>query len=158
MFNKTTAPAIETALAEVAPVDLTIPLSHLSLDADEPNGGWTVYLTGRGIEVVSDHIGRSAISTADARQLLDERREAEVRAQEIARRQEQQAIEADQAWRAQLPRGVPWWQFPDGVSPADAWAQAEKDAQPKRRTLLEDAFAREETLVYHSLQDEADES
>jgi hypothetical protein len=151
-------PAVEPAPVEVAPVDLTIPLSHLSLDVDEPNGGWTVYLTGRGIEVVSDHIGRSAISTADAKQLLDERREAEVRAQEIARRQESAFVAADQEFRARLPKGLPWYAFPDGVSPQEAWAQAEKDAQPKRRTLLEDAFAREETLVFHSLQGEADES
>jgi hypothetical protein len=156
MFRNT-SPASEPAPVEVAPVDLTIPLSHLSLDVDEPNGGWTVYLTGRGIEVVSDHIGRAAISTADAKQLLDERREAEVRAQEIAMRQESAFVAADRAFREALPKGLPWYAFPDGVSPADAWAQAEKDAQPKRRTLLEDAFAREETLVFHSLQGEGDE-
>ena len=98
-----------------------------------------------------------AISSDDARQLFDERREAEARAREIARRQEQAAVEADQQWRAQLPNGLPWHALPHGVSPAEAWAQAEKDARPKRRSVLEEALAGE-AMTFHPIGPDGNES
>jgi hypothetical protein len=103
-----------------------VPLTVLALDLGEPSvGGRDAYLSGRGIPVVLDDIGRKAISRADARQLFDERREDEIRRREVAVRQEQQAIERDQQWRAQLPGGVPWYEIPPGVIAAEAWAQGE---------------------------------
>ena len=54
-----------------------------------------------GITVITDDIGRKAISRADARRLLTERRESEARGREAA---ERQAIELDRQWRAQLER------------------------------------------------------
>ena len=125
----------------------------LALDlAEPPVGGWVAYLKGRGIEVLTDDVGRASVSRSDARQLLDEKREAEIRRQEAAERQERQFIAADQAWREQLSPGIPWWEFPDGVSPQQAWAQVARDEAPRRRTLLEDKLAGEEgTMVYHSL-------
>jgi hypothetical protein len=54
-----------------------------------------------------DNVGRRSISRADARQLLSERRENEIRQREIAERQERQAIERDRQWREQLRSPVP---------------------------------------------------
>jgi hypothetical protein len=43
------------------------------------------------------------------------------------------------------------------VTAAEAWAQADKDSRPRRRTLLEDALEREPSMVFHPLpDDEAD--
>jgi hypothetical protein len=56
----------------------------------EPAGGWVAYLAGRGIEVITDDIGRDAISRDDARLLIAERRAAEARKREVAERQERQ--------------------------------------------------------------------
>jgi hypothetical protein len=147
-----TTPATEPAPVKVA-LDELIPLSVLELDLPAPAAGWLIELDRRGIEVVTDDLGRASITRADARQLFDEHREAEARAREVAARQERQAIEADRQWREQLPSGTPWWQLPVGVSAAEVWAKAEKDAKPKRRTPLEDALAGG-GMVYRPLQDE----
>ena len=73
----------------------------------------------------------------------------------MVERNEQRAIEADWRFRAQLPTGTPWWVRPVGVSAPEVWAQAEKDARPRRRSVLEDACAHEEgTMVFHSIQGE----
>jgi hypothetical protein len=161
MFRDT-APVTEPAHdvdVMMDPADELVPLSVLALDLDAPAVGWDAFLASRNIPVVLDHIGRSAISSADARQLLDEQREAEAHAQEVAAQREREAVERDRQSRAQLNGGVPWYALPPGVSAPEAWAQAEKDARPKRRTLLEDALAREEgTMVYHSLRDGEGES
>jgi hypothetical protein len=149
-----TAPAAEPAPTVPNGTPDLIPLSHLSLDVDEPSVGWDAYLTGRGIPVVFDDVGRRSVSRADARQLLDEQREAEARRQEVVRRQEQQFIEADQRFRAQLSPGLPWYALPDGVSPAQAWAAAEKDSQPRRQSVLEHALTNSGQLEYHPLRDE----
>jgi hypothetical protein len=120
---------------------------------DEPNvvGGWTAYLTGRGIPIVLDHVGRSAISSADAKQLLDERREAEARRLEVLQRQEQQAIEQDRARRAHIWTGIPAIDLPYAVSASSAMLAAAHDARPKRTTVLEEALAGE-SLTYHGYQ------
>jgi hypothetical protein len=99
------------------PSDL-ISLSHLELDLAAPPLGWLIELDRRHIQVVTDDLGRASISGADARQLFAEQRENEARAREVAARQEQQAIEADQRWRATLHPGVHWTAIPDGVLPA----------------------------------------
>jgi hypothetical protein len=135
--------ALPTAVPPVVadPPDL-IPLSVLSLDLDvAPAGGWEHYLTGRGIPIVSDHIGREAIDSADARQLLDERREAEVRRREAIARNEQRAIEADRLHRSQIWQGLPADSLPVGVAPAAAMLQAARDDQPKRQSPMEEAFS-----------------
>ena len=54
-----------------------IPVSQLTLDLPEPPAGWTAYLNAKSVEVVTDDIGRLSIARGDARQLFDERREAE---------------------------------------------------------------------------------
>jgi hypothetical protein len=155
MFRNNTASVAEPLHDEVISTvdEEPVPLSHLGLDLDVPAIGWVAYLTGRGVSVLVDDLGRDSISRVDAKQLLDERRQAEIRRREVAERQEQQAIEADRQWREHLNPGLPWYEIPPGVSAAELWAAAEKDAKPKRRTPLEDALA-SEGMVYRQLQDE----
>jgi hypothetical protein len=141
MFRTTTA-ADAAPVAEpthdVVAADL-VPLSVLELDLAAPSvGGWTAYLAGRGIAVVLDDIGRSAVTRADARRLITERRESAARQHEAA---ERQAIELDQRWRAQLPGGVPASLIPEGVRPAAAMLQAAHDARPRRLTPLQEALS-----------------
>jgi hypothetical protein len=128
MFRNT-APAAEPPADVVMEPAALIPLSVLQLDLDPPAGGWDAYLTDRGVAIVLDHIGRNAISSADARQLFDEKREGEVRAREVAQQREREAVERDRISRAQLSSGVPWWQLPADVSPARAIMQAGLDAE-----------------------------
>ena len=154
MFHRT--PDTEPSHDVTVPSDL-IPLSQLALDVDPPSVGWDAYLTGRGIPIVLDHIGRSAVSSADAGQLLIERREDEARRREVAARQEQAAIERDRVFRAALPTGLHWTDIPVGASAAEVWAQQEKDAKPKRRTPLEDALAGD-GMIYRPLRDDGNES
>jgi hypothetical protein len=133
-----------------------IPLSVLELDLPAPGEGWPTYLTGRGVEVTLDDIGRAAISRADARQLFDEQREAEVRRRERAAQLERQAVERDQQRRAPLGQGV---KIPAGMSYAEAVMQAELDSQtyqPGRRSLVEDLFDNS-GITFHPIQHEADE-
>jgi hypothetical protein len=156
MFSKTTAPVTEPTPVEAEPADL-IPLSVLQLDLDAPAVGWHDYLKGHGIEVLADDLGRKAVSRADARLLFDEQRKEEARRREVAARQEQQAVERDRAFRAALPKGTHWTEIPVGVSAAEMWVQAEKDAKPKRRTPLEDALAGG-GIVFHPIRGDEDQS
>jgi hypothetical protein len=110
----------------------TVPLSHLELDLDRPVEGWPNFLGARAIAIVPDDLGRDSIPRQAARRLLDERREQELKQAALRRLAEQQAIEADQAFRASLPRGAAWYDVPPGVHPATAMLQAAKDAQPRR--------------------------
>jgi hypothetical protein len=130
-----------------------VPLSVLALDLPEPPGGWPAYLAGRGVPVLTDDIGRLAIARAEARQLLDEQREAEAHAREVAARQERQAVERDRAFRAALPTGLHWTEIPVGATAGEVWAAADRAARLKRRTPLEDALAGD-GMVYRPLRDE----
>jgi hypothetical protein len=121
-----------------------IPLSVLELDLAAPPLGWNVYLAGRGIAVVDDDIGRPAVARADARMLIAEQREAEVRRREKAAELEQQAVEADQRRRAQIWRGVPAGLLPADVHPARAMLEASRDARrPRRVSPLQEALSGE---------------
>jgi hypothetical protein len=132
-----------------------IPLSHLQLDLEPPAVGWETYLTGRGIAVLTDDLGRKAISRADARQLFDEQRETEARQRELSEQRDREAVEADRVRRAQLWRGMPWWDVGMGISPATAMLQAGYEAERPRSvytTLLEQELGGEdESLVFHPL-------
>jgi hypothetical protein len=88
---------------------------------------------------------------------LDEQREQVLRQAARRRVQEQEAVEQDRAWRAQLPKGIPWHEMPDGVSYAEAAAAAEAEAHPRRTpTRAEWLFGETDTMVYHELpQDDA---
>jgi len=155
MFRNTATPAAEPAPIVAPPADL-IPLSVLELDLSAPTTGWEPFLTVRNIAIVSDDIGRKAVSRDDARTLLTEQHENERRAQEVARRQERAAIEADRVRRASIWVGQPWYETPMGLSAAQAWAQAEKDAQPKRQSVLEHALGNTGELEYIPLRNTPD--
>jgi hypothetical protein len=121
-------------------------LSHLSLDLEELPIGWVAYLNNIGVEIVEDSIGRSAVSSVDARMLIAEVRKAEKRAA-----LERHAVESDQQFRAQLWSGVPADRLPPDVHPAAVMLQVSRDAQPKRKSVLQEALSRTDTLTFHSL-------
>jgi hypothetical protein len=78
---------------------------------------------------------------------MPEHRKNEAHAQEVAARQEQ-AIERDRAFRAALPKGLHWTDIPVGMTAAMMWAQFEKDARPRRRSVLEDALSNSGTTLH----------
>jgi hypothetical protein len=136
------------------PAGEPVPLSVLALDLDgAPIGGWTVWLAERGIAVAFDDIGRPAINRADAKRLLDVQRQDQIRKQDLAARLEQEAVEADRAWRATLNKGIPWYALPAGVSYGQAVAEAEaaEAAEQPRRvpSRAEWLFGETDTMVYH---------
>jgi hypothetical protein len=132
-----------------------IPISHLQLDLGEPPvGGWTAYLAGRGIPIVDDEIGRLAITTDDARMLLTEKRENEIRNREVLERHEAQLIQQDQLMRANMPTGIPAGMVPDGMTGAEAMVLAGEKRRPRsvREQLLEKELShRPPELVYQSI-------
>ena len=136
------------------PANLTIPLSLLELDLSAPASGWSAFLTVRNIPIVSDHIGRSAISADHARLLITEKQEGEARGREALQRQEQAAIQRDQAFRAALHKGVPWWRLPDGMIPGDAMALAAAETNHQKsvqESLLEQEFGGpQNSMIYQS--------
>jgi hypothetical protein len=98
-----------------------------------------------------------SVNRGDARQLLTEQREAEVRRREKAAEWERQAVEQDQRRRAQIWGGIPADRIPVGVSPAQAMALAEKDARPRRRSVLEVSLSNSGT-VFHPIRSDEDAS
>jgi hypothetical protein len=100
--------------------------------------GWTAYLAAKDIEIVTDDLGRLSISRTDARRLFDERREAEARKGEAAAAAEAAAIKADQQYRSTLWGGLPWYELPGGLSPAQALGAADRPAGPRRRPPVMD--------------------
>jgi hypothetical protein len=111
---------------EAEPVE-TIPLSHLALDLPAPIGGWVASLTARGIDVVTDDIGRLAITRDDARTLFAERAEAE------AKRAEQAARVAARHER-HVPRGNP------PIHPDATALETMLAADPKPKSVYEQLF------------------
>jgi hypothetical protein len=147
MFRSTVTDTAESDRDKGALVDV-IPLSHLELDLAAPVEGWTVFLAARGIEVTLDDIGRMAIARVDARQLLTEKREREAEQARRRKLAEARAVADDQIRRSRIWGGAP---AVEGVSAAALMLQADKDAQPKRRSVLQEALAGSETLTYHPL-------
>ena len=102
-------------------------------------------------EVVSDDLGRRCVSREVARRLFADRAAAEVRWREAQERQDAEFAEraaANRPW-AGLPVGSDW----DGVSAASLMLAAAKDAQPRRRSVLEHALAdRHGQMEFHSLE------
>jgi hypothetical protein len=148
MFGNSSAVEITEAANDVVAADL-VPLSHLELDLPRPAEGWANYLGRRAIKFVPDDLGRDCVRRQDARRLLDEQRELQLRKATLAKVAEQEAVEADRIRLASIWKGLPADQLPVGVAAGDAMLQAAKDAQPKRRSLLDDALAGE--TVFHPL-------
>ena len=128
----------------------TVPLSVLALDLAEPAEGWSNFLGRRAIKTIPDDLGRDSITRGDARRLLDEQREQELRQAARRRLAEQEAVEADERRRAQIWQGVPAAALPPGASPASVMLQAAKDSQPRRQSVLQHALAHD-GLTYHPL-------
>jgi hypothetical protein len=116
----------------VDPPEQLLPLSVLELDLTAPVEGWTAYLNSRSIPVVEDDLGRLAVARDAARRLFHRQ------------------------WRAQLPSGVPWYEIPPDVLPVVAMTQADRDAQPKPLSPLQEALSGE-SMVYHRLGSTPDE-
>jgi hypothetical protein len=142
MFSKA-APVVEPAPDVKEPSEELIPLSHLALELLEPPIGWTAYLASRGIDVIDDCIGRAAITAADARMLITEKREAEVRNREAMERREAQLIQQDRLRRASLPTGIPAGMVPDGLRPAEAMMLAGESSAPRAMSVREQLLQRE---------------
>jgi hypothetical protein len=128
-----------------------IPLSVLALDLPAPVDGWDLHLAGRNIEIVEDGIGRASIARADAKRLIAEERQREQLRREKAAEAERTAVEADQQRRAQLWTGIPADLMPPGAAPAAVMLQLDKDAQPRRQSVLQAALQNSGGLTYHSL-------
>jgi hypothetical protein len=141
------ASGVEPApVVQADPVE-TVPLSVLGLDLPVPAEGWAVFLGARGIAFRSDSIGRDAISAADAQRLIAEQRQNELRKRAFLAEVEREAIEADEQRRAQIWRGVPASSVPEGMSASTAMLMAARDAQPRRRSLVEDFLDRSDDQV-----------
>jgi hypothetical protein len=155
MFNKTTAPAVEVGHDVIVTAEPPVPLSVLSLDLAPPPIGWVAYLNNIGVEIVEDSIGRSAVSSADARLLISEHRRAEEVKAEMRARQEREAIEADRQFRARLGRGIPASVIPAGSTYVAAVQSAELDAvgyRPRRTSVAEVLLSNSPgEVVFHSL-------
>jgi hypothetical protein len=142
--------APDTEVATPVATSEPIPLSVLSLDLPVPAEGWPVFLGQRGIAIIPDSLGRDSIGHDAARRLLDEKREAELRARALRDLAEQEAVERDQQRRASLGQGV---KVPDGLSYAEAVMQAELDSQtyrPRRRSLVEDLLSND-GITFHPI-------
>jgi hypothetical protein len=102
-----------------------------------------------GGAVELDDLGRQCVSREVARSLFAERAESERRQREAQKRLEAEYVERGAANRPWT--GIPADRVPDGVSPAGAMLQAGKDAQPRRRSVLEHALANDGTIEFHPL-------
>jgi hypothetical protein len=130
--------------------DDLVPLSVLALDLPQPPEGWPVFLGRRGVAFLPDDLGRDSVSRSDARRLLDEKREDELRRAHLCAEAEREAVEADQLRRALLYKGVPADLVPPGVHPATAMLQAAQDAGPRRVSPVEEALGGS-GMTYHSM-------
>jgi hypothetical protein len=159
MFSRNTMPDTEPAPVVpseqlVPPVEL-VPLSVLALDLPAPGDGWSAFLAGRGIEVVTDDIGRASISRGDAKMLFDEQRELAQRRAEALRRADAAAEEFDRQRRAQLFAGIDASLVPAGMSAASAMLLAGHDDRPRRRSPVAEALDGQ-GMTYHSYESDPD--
>jgi hypothetical protein len=127
-------------------------LVELERDLGAPPLGWARELDGRGVVLVEDDLGRAAIDRAVARALYAEYREAEARAARHRQEIERRAIEADEARRAAIPKGVPV--AVAGVTAAELLMALDSDERPHRReTVLEHSLRNPAgSITYHSIE------
>jgi hypothetical protein len=130
-----------------------VPLSELERDLPAPPAGWAAELDRRGVAVVADDLGRAAVDRATARALFSEHHEQQVAAARKREEAERQAIEADQAFRAQLPKGIPVDAIPAGMTAGQLMMAVDRMAEgSKRQTVVEHALQNPDgAIVYHSI-------
>jgi hypothetical protein len=104
----------------------------------------------RGIR--HDWAGRPTCTWSAAAELLASLRAEQAR---VLAEIEQEAIEADEAFRAQLWTGLSADHLPIGVSPAAAMFAADKELTPRRESVLEHALANDGSAVYHPIREES---
>ena len=75
-------------------------------------------------EITVDDVGRPSISCAVVRQLIQELRETESRAKEM---NDQRFAQLEGERLARLPKGLPWYEVPAGMSAAEAMVAAGGD-------------------------------
>jgi hypothetical protein len=132
------------------PAGEPVPLSILELDLPAPTIGWAAGLAEKGVDIVTDDLGRLCVSRSDAKRLFDEKREHEAQAREVMARNEAAAIAADRQRRAALPKGLPWFEVPMGLTPAEAMVAGDpdRDKRPGRTSVLEDALSGSGTTMH----------
>lgn len=116
----------------------TIPISYLSLDVDEPVGGWTTFFSECGIEIVLDDLARPSVPRHVLRELVAEREEQKAR---VAAQRAEQAAALD----APVPAGVPAL---DGASPYESLIAAGGVVTPQQE------FGGGRTPVFQDLLDQ----
>jgi hypothetical protein len=127
-----------------------VPLTELARDLPEPGGGWAAELERRGVAVVTDDLGRPAISRDAARDLFAERREQEATAACAREELERRVVAADEARRAALPKGIPVGMVPEGMTGAMLMMAADPMQGSRRESVLEHALANPDgALIYH---------
>lgn len=94
-----------------------IPLSHLELDLEPSTAGWAADLAAKGVAIHLDDLGRASISRSDARRLIAEKRERLARHYQM---EEQRFAKLEGERLARLPKGLPWYEVPAGMSAAEA--------------------------------------
>ncbi len=148
----TAAAPAEPVIVDPSP-EPVVPLSHLELDLASPVEGWAAHLAVRGISITIDDIGRASVARIDARQLFDEKREAEARAREHAAVVERHAIEQDQRFRASLGVGLPAAALQGFETYGQAIASLELDGQQYRpkTSMVEDLLSNDGGIVFHPI-------
>jgi hypothetical protein len=101
-------------------------------------------------EVTLDDLGRRCVSRETARRLFTERAAGEAKRREVQERLDAQY--AEQASIHPVWAGIPADQIPDGVAPAAAMLQMAKDAQPRRKSVLEHALDNSGEFEYIPIQ------
>jgi hypothetical protein len=134
-----------------------VPLSVLGLDLPVPAEGWNVWLAGQGISVVFDDIGRRCVSREDARALLEQQRQSEIRRQDQLVRLEEQAVAADELRRARMFRGIRVDEIPVGMSPAEYMMAGDPDLAPRRKSAAA-SFLDGDEMVLHPIHEPAEEA
>jgi hypothetical protein len=117
-----------------------VPLAHLSLDVDEPVGGWTAYFDAKHITVMDDALGRPSVARHVLADLIYERKERERRVLEEA------AQLASDNEGLPVPAGVP---AREGLDAFETMMSAETYVSPEdefrgfpRPSFLDEEFAR----------------
>ena len=163
MFNRSDEIPYEVPAADPAAPAGLVPLAELAAEG----WGWDVprIATPRaavdalahqlGAEVLTDDLGRRAVSRDVARRLFAERRAAEAKQYEAQQRRDAEAVEL--AANNPVRGGIPADRVPDGVSPAAAMLQAAQDDEPRRTSVLEEALSNRDDIVFRSF-DRGDES
>jgi hypothetical protein len=107
--------------------------------------------TMRGVR--HDWAGKPTITWTMAEELLVSLRAEQAR---VVAAIEQQAVAADEARRAAMPKGIPWDEVPAGLDPAQMMMLSDPDMRRARReTVLEHSLSNPAgAILYHSINED----